>query len=289
MLPRKKVYQYTAEGELVATWDSLQDVQDSTVYFKANISAACNGKCRTSYGYVWSFVELTPTEVAAKSEPRRKPAETKTTVKPADITMQPYLKYVKYLYSGFRNYAVEEEFTKSIEGVKLTDLPHQFKYWLNISRKFTMYYARNLMYHCGEPNVVKLLRYLEDVELAVAAATCKMSDWRGVVDAIMRTIAEEWRYSLPESNNGKRRCIPAVALHPETLEPLMVFGSTVEAVGVTGTTNIQNSMKFGSVSAGARWQAYADWKAGKPLPKEKIPRDKTYETNPFEFGVESLV
>lgn len=203
--------------------------------------------------------------------------------------IQQYIEHARQLYSEYRDYAVEDEFTKSIAGVKLTELPHQFKYWLNIGRKFTMYYARNLMYHCTEPNVRKLLQYLEDVEMEVAAATCKMRDWRGVVDAVMRTIAEEWRDSLPVCRVGKRNCIPVAALEPETLEPLMVFGSMLEAVGVVGNLNVMNAMKFGSTVAGAKWQKHAEYLAGKPIVQEKRPRDKPREVNPFEIGVESLV
>lgn len=203
--------------------------------------------------------------------------------------IQQYIEHARQLYSEYRDYAVEDEFIKSIAGVKLTELPRHYVYWLNISRKFTMYNARNLMYLCNEPNVVKLLRYLEKVEMDVAAATCKMRDWRGVVDAVMRTISEEWRDSLPVCRAGKRNCIPVVALHPLTLEPLMVFGSTLEAVGVTGNMNVMNAMKFGSTVAGAKWQKHSDYLAGKPIVQEKRPRDKPRETNPFETGVESLV
>jgi hypothetical protein len=270
----KRIQQFTTDGQLVATWESATAVQDTLGWCKTGISACCLGKVKTSHGYVWGFEDK-----AAKNN----------AVKPVDKEPSPYTTYVKQLYGEYRDYDVEDEFAKSIAGAKLTELPRHYIYWLTISRKFTMYNARNLMYHCNEPNVRKLLRYLEDVEMEVAAATCKMRDWRGVVDAVMRTIAEEWRDSLPVCRAGKRNCIPVAALHPETLEPLMVFNSTLEAVGVTGNMNVMNAMKFGSTVAGVKWQKHADYLAGKPIVREKRPRDKPYEVNPFETGVESLV
>lgn len=298
MLP-KKIWQYAINGELVATWKSLHEIQAQTVWNLTNISACCNKRAKTAYGYVWSFAELKPEDIAKmfvgywKRDPNRKTNNRKPknqNNKPTKNTqMSPYLKYVKYLYWKWRDYNEEASFLEYVCGKILGELPSQFGFIFNIGRGFTMYNARNLLYKCTEPEVKRFRKYLENVEMSVAAATFKMADWRGVVDAVMRTVYEEWKYARPVANVGHRNNIPIAAINPETLKPIAVFASRQEAIGVTGNVSIANSEKFGSTVAGAKWQKHADYLAGKPLPTEKKAWAKPYENNPFDYGINSLV
>lgn len=203
--------------------------------------------------------------------------------------MSPYLKYIKYLYWQWRDYRVEGEFAGYVCGKTLGELPKWFSFIFNIGRGFTMYNARNFLYRCNEPEIKRFRKYIERVELAVALDTCNMRDWRGVVDAIMRTAYEEWKYARPTINVGRRNNIPLVALEPQTLQPLAVFQSRQEAIGVICNDSVVNAEKFGSTVGGAKWQKHADFLAGKPIVQEQRPQDKSFEVNPFLFGVQSLV
>ena len=52
---KKTVYQFSLGGKQVAEFLSINDVARKTGYDVGKISKCCNGKCRTAYGYTWSF------------------------------------------------------------------------------------------------------------------------------------------------------------------------------------------------------------------------------------------
>ena len=51
----KPVYQYTKDGQFVAKYESLHEVQRLFGYDNSTISACCNGKRKSAYGYIWSY------------------------------------------------------------------------------------------------------------------------------------------------------------------------------------------------------------------------------------------
>lgn len=52
----KAVGQYDLEGNLIRTWSSMLKVEKELGYKSAQISKCCNGKIKTSYGFVWKFL-----------------------------------------------------------------------------------------------------------------------------------------------------------------------------------------------------------------------------------------
>lgn len=52
---KKKVIQYTMNGELVNEYPSIHDAHKETGVDYRNISAVCNGKRKSSHGYIWEF------------------------------------------------------------------------------------------------------------------------------------------------------------------------------------------------------------------------------------------
>ena len=52
---RKPVIQYDILGNFIAEHNSLYDAERSVGGNATNISSACNGKFKTSYGYIWKF------------------------------------------------------------------------------------------------------------------------------------------------------------------------------------------------------------------------------------------
>lgn len=56
--PPKKVYQYTLDGELVATYESASEAARQNGYNEGKISMCCNGKRKTHKGYKWSYEPL---------------------------------------------------------------------------------------------------------------------------------------------------------------------------------------------------------------------------------------
>lgn len=56
----KKVYQYSKCGAFIKEWDSIVDVNNELGYTRSVISAACNNKAPSAYGYKWSH--LSPDE-----------------------------------------------------------------------------------------------------------------------------------------------------------------------------------------------------------------------------------
>lgn len=59
----KTVYQYDLQGNLVMIWSSIMEIERQLGYLQSNIWACCNEKYKTVYGFVWSYVELTPSQV----------------------------------------------------------------------------------------------------------------------------------------------------------------------------------------------------------------------------------
>lgn len=52
----KKVAQYTIEGIKIEEYKSLKEINMKLGYLPSQISACCNEKIRTSYGYVWKYI-----------------------------------------------------------------------------------------------------------------------------------------------------------------------------------------------------------------------------------------
>ena len=52
----KKVYQYTKTGKLVREWNSIVEVNSKLGYTRTTISAACNGRVPSAFGYKWSHL-----------------------------------------------------------------------------------------------------------------------------------------------------------------------------------------------------------------------------------------
>ena len=53
----KKVLQYDLNDNLIAEYDSLQDINKKTGFLQSNICLCCNGKRNTAYGFKWKYDE----------------------------------------------------------------------------------------------------------------------------------------------------------------------------------------------------------------------------------------
>jgi len=51
----KPVYQYTKDGKFVAEYSSASEVERQLGFDQGSISACCNGKRKSAYGYIWRF------------------------------------------------------------------------------------------------------------------------------------------------------------------------------------------------------------------------------------------
>ena len=51
----KTVYQYTKNGQFVAKYQSLREVERQLGYNIGRISDCCNGKQKSAYGFIWSY------------------------------------------------------------------------------------------------------------------------------------------------------------------------------------------------------------------------------------------
>lgn len=51
----KKVFQYDLEGNFIKEWACVREIQRQLGFSNQNISAACLGKYKQSYGYIWSY------------------------------------------------------------------------------------------------------------------------------------------------------------------------------------------------------------------------------------------
>lgn len=54
----KTVLQFTKEGEFVAEFPSLKEVERQLGFNFGNLSNCCRGKIKHSYGYVWKYKEI---------------------------------------------------------------------------------------------------------------------------------------------------------------------------------------------------------------------------------------
>ncbi|WP_242157355.1 NUMOD1 domain-containing DNA-binding protein [Aestuariivivens sediminis] len=54
-LRKKKVYQYTVSGELIAKFDSVADASKYTGMSKTCISRVCRGEREHSGGFKWEY------------------------------------------------------------------------------------------------------------------------------------------------------------------------------------------------------------------------------------------
>lgn len=52
---KKPIIQYSLSGDVVKEWDSIISIEESTGYFKQNISSCCRGKYKQAYGYIWKY------------------------------------------------------------------------------------------------------------------------------------------------------------------------------------------------------------------------------------------
>lgn len=51
----KTVYQYTIDGEFVAEYPSVNEIERQLGYRIGNIWSCCNGRYKSAYGYKWSY------------------------------------------------------------------------------------------------------------------------------------------------------------------------------------------------------------------------------------------
>ena len=54
----KPVYQYTKNGQFVAKYPSVSEVERQLGYKIQNISLCCHGKIKSAYGFIWSWIPL---------------------------------------------------------------------------------------------------------------------------------------------------------------------------------------------------------------------------------------
>jgi group I intron endonuclease len=54
-LDKKKVLQFDLDYHQISEYESLRQASDVTGYDKSNISACCNGKIKTSHGFIWRY------------------------------------------------------------------------------------------------------------------------------------------------------------------------------------------------------------------------------------------
>ena len=52
----KKVGQYNLDRNLKRTWLYMMKIEKELGYTSAQISKCCNGKIKTSYGFIWKFI-----------------------------------------------------------------------------------------------------------------------------------------------------------------------------------------------------------------------------------------
>lgn len=52
----KAVMQYDVDGNFIKEYPSLMAVQREHGYHNQHLSACCNGKVKTAYGYIWKYV-----------------------------------------------------------------------------------------------------------------------------------------------------------------------------------------------------------------------------------------
>lgn len=55
---KKKIDQYTKDGEMIKTWESARDIFNNLGFFDSGINKCCNGHIKTYKGYVWRYHEI---------------------------------------------------------------------------------------------------------------------------------------------------------------------------------------------------------------------------------------
>lgn len=55
LIKRCPVYQFTFDGELVGSYESLKIAQQETGFAASNIGNCCRGKYKQAYGYIWCY------------------------------------------------------------------------------------------------------------------------------------------------------------------------------------------------------------------------------------------
>lgn len=53
---KKKVAQYTLDGELINVYESILNVSKTTEFKLSSVSKACNGHLKTYKGFIWEFI-----------------------------------------------------------------------------------------------------------------------------------------------------------------------------------------------------------------------------------------
>lgn len=53
---RKKVSQYTLDGEFIKTWDCIMDISRFYKISRSNITEVCKGRQKTCKGYIWRYL-----------------------------------------------------------------------------------------------------------------------------------------------------------------------------------------------------------------------------------------
>ncbi len=54
---RKKICQYSTDGELIREWDTATQINNELGFDKSAILRCCKGTQKKSYWYVWKFKE----------------------------------------------------------------------------------------------------------------------------------------------------------------------------------------------------------------------------------------
>lgn len=54
----KKVLQFDLNGNLIRSWDAVREVERELGYYNSSISSCCNGKRKTTNGYIWRYYDL---------------------------------------------------------------------------------------------------------------------------------------------------------------------------------------------------------------------------------------
>ena len=57
IVTQKKVGMYNLNEELLEVFNGVRDAERKYGFLHSGISLACNGKIKTSYGYIWKYIE----------------------------------------------------------------------------------------------------------------------------------------------------------------------------------------------------------------------------------------
>lgn len=53
----KPILQFTKEGEFICKWDGAVDVEIELGINRGNISSCCNGKLKSTGGFIWGYAD----------------------------------------------------------------------------------------------------------------------------------------------------------------------------------------------------------------------------------------